>query len=206
MNCHLFVNILRNRACPIALELVSLFPIVPISPGDLLGIFPGKIGFSEHCNVAQSIMGPTPYLWLDYSQVTGPLNQMRVARPGGEAHDSARRGVFWKRLSDSTTVYTQYTLEIIQTIAHLPDLYSHVPINCIAIYRWPYRAWSARSFLSLISFKGLHCALPRKLLPAKVHCHANALMTKDPGSTGLYETMTLFRLSLVESQVCAKHR
>jgi hypothetical protein len=31
-------------------------------------------------------MGPTPYLWLDYSQVTGTLNQIRVARPGGEAN------------------------------------------------------------------------------------------------------------------------
>jgi hypothetical protein len=31
-------------------------------------------------------MGPTLYLWLDYSQVTGTLNQMRVARPGGEAN------------------------------------------------------------------------------------------------------------------------
>jgi hypothetical protein len=27
-------------------------------------------------------IGPTPYLWLDYSQVTGTLNQMRVAWPG----------------------------------------------------------------------------------------------------------------------------
>jgi hypothetical protein len=43
-------------------KLVSVFPIVPISPGDLLGIFSGKIRFSEHCNVVQSIMGPTLYL------------------------------------------------------------------------------------------------------------------------------------------------
>jgi hypothetical protein len=55
-------------------KLVSIFPIVPISLGDLLGIFSGKIRFSEHCNVVQSIMGPTTYLWLDYSQVMGTLN------------------------------------------------------------------------------------------------------------------------------------
>lgn len=65
---------------------ISVFPIVPISPGNLLGIFSGKIRFSEHCNIAQSITGPTPYLWLDYSQVTGTLNQMRVAWPGREAN------------------------------------------------------------------------------------------------------------------------
>jgi hypothetical protein len=67
-------------------ELVSVFPIIPISPGDLLGIFSSKIRFSEHFNVAQSIIGPTPYLWLDYSQVTCTLNQTRVAWPGGEAN------------------------------------------------------------------------------------------------------------------------
>ena len=32
-------------------KLVSVFPIVPISPGDLLEIFSGKVRFSEHCNV-----------------------------------------------------------------------------------------------------------------------------------------------------------
>jgi hypothetical protein len=48
-------------------KLVSVFPIVPIFPGDLLGIFSGKIRFSEHCNIVQSIMGPKLYLWLDYS-------------------------------------------------------------------------------------------------------------------------------------------
>ena len=36
-------------------KLISVFPIVLISPGDLLGIFPGKIRFSERCNVAQSL-------------------------------------------------------------------------------------------------------------------------------------------------------
>jgi hypothetical protein len=67
-------------------KLVSVFPVIPVSQGDLLGIFSGKIRFSEHCNVAQSIIGPTRHLWLDYSQVTGTLNQMQVARPGCEAN------------------------------------------------------------------------------------------------------------------------
>ena len=67
-------------------KLVSVFPIVPIFLDDLLGIFSGKIRFSEHCSVVQSIMGPTLYLWLDYSQITGTLNQMHVVQPGGEAN------------------------------------------------------------------------------------------------------------------------
>jgi hypothetical protein len=65
-------------------KLISVFPIILISPGDLLGIFSGKIRFSEHCNIAQSITGPILHLWLDYLQVTGTLNQMWVARQGSE--------------------------------------------------------------------------------------------------------------------------
>ncbi|KAL5347680.1 hypothetical protein ACLOAV_007089 [Pseudogymnoascus australis] len=67
-------------------KLVSVFPVVPIDPGDVLGIFSGKIRFSERYNVAQSITGPAPHLWLDYSQMTGTLNQMLVAQPGGAAN------------------------------------------------------------------------------------------------------------------------
>jgi hypothetical protein len=33
-----------------------------------------------------AIEGPIPNLWLDYSQVTGTLNQMQVAQPGGKAN------------------------------------------------------------------------------------------------------------------------
>lgn len=61
---------------PGANKLVNVFPIVPVFPGDLLGIFSGKIRFSEHCDIAQAFKGLTPNLWLDYSQVTGTLNQI----------------------------------------------------------------------------------------------------------------------------------
>jgi hypothetical protein len=67
-------------------KLVSVFPIIPIAAGDLLGIFAGKIRFSEHRNTAQFIPGPIPHIWLDYSQVTGTLNQMQVTPLGGEAN------------------------------------------------------------------------------------------------------------------------
>lgn len=67
-------------------KLVSVFPIIPIATGDLLRIFVGKIRFSEHYNTTQFILGPIPHLWLDYSQVTGTLNQIQVTPPGGEAN------------------------------------------------------------------------------------------------------------------------
>merc|ERR1712225_150549 len=66
--------------------LVSVFPIVPVAAGDLLGIFAGKVRFSEHCNTARSIMGPTPQLWLDYCQATGTMNQMQVSLLTEEAN------------------------------------------------------------------------------------------------------------------------
>lgn len=78
-------------------KLISIFPIVPISPGNLLGIFSGKIRFSEGCNVAQSITGPILYLWLNYSQVTGTLNQIWVYWPGREANVH----LAWERVNEN---------------------------------------------------------------------------------------------------------
>jgi hypothetical protein len=51
-----------------------------------LGIFSSKIQFLEYCNIAQFIIGPILYLWLDYLQVTGTLNQIQVAWPGRKAN------------------------------------------------------------------------------------------------------------------------
>lgn len=66
----------------------SLFvsSIVPICEGDFLGIFAGTIRFSEEFSEAHGISGPTRRLRLDYSQVTGVLNQMHVSEPGGNAN------------------------------------------------------------------------------------------------------------------------
>ncbi|KAJ5989701.1 hypothetical protein N7481_004911 [Penicillium waksmanii] len=60
--------------------------IIPVYKGDFLGIFAGAIRFSEEFSIAHSIPGPTGRLWLDYSQVTGVLNQMQVSEPGGKAN------------------------------------------------------------------------------------------------------------------------
>lgn len=54
--------------------------------GDVLGIFAGKIRFSEDWSATHGIRGPIDNLWLDYSQVTGTLNQMLVSEPGGPAN------------------------------------------------------------------------------------------------------------------------
>ncbi|KAL7649125.1 hypothetical protein ACMYSQ_012470 [Aspergillus niger] len=60
--------------------------IVPVREGDFLGVFAGKIRFSESWSLTHGIRGPVDDLWLDYSQVTGTLNQMLVSEPGGSAN------------------------------------------------------------------------------------------------------------------------
>ncbi|OQE13978.1 hypothetical protein PENSTE_c040G06747 [Penicillium steckii] len=50
------------------------------------GIFAGAVRFSEELSITHGIPGPTGRLWLDYSQVTGVLNQMQVSEPGGKAN------------------------------------------------------------------------------------------------------------------------
>ncbi|KAJ5418699.1 uncharacterized protein N7487_002249 [Penicillium crustosum] len=67
-------------------ETLFVSSIVPICEGDFLGIFAGTIRLSEDFNVTHGISGPAENLWLDYSQVTGALNQMQVSEPGGNAN------------------------------------------------------------------------------------------------------------------------
>ncbi|KAJ6036016.1 hypothetical protein N7540_000295 [Penicillium herquei] len=65
---------------------LSVCSIVPVCEGDFLGIFAGSIRFSEEFNVKRGICSPIDNLWLDYSQVTGALNQMTVSESGAPAN------------------------------------------------------------------------------------------------------------------------
>jgi hypothetical protein len=56
-------------------------PDYPVFEGDFLGIFAGTILFAEDVDVARRIPAPTRNLFLDYSHVTGTLNQMQVSEP-----------------------------------------------------------------------------------------------------------------------------
>ncbi|KAJ5350293.1 hypothetical protein N7541_008020 [Penicillium brevicompactum] len=75
-------------------ETLFVSSIVPICEGDTLGIFAGTIRLSEDFNVTHGISGPAENLWLDYSQVTGALNQMQVSEPGGNANVCLRWEAF----------------------------------------------------------------------------------------------------------------
>jgi hypothetical protein len=49
-------------------DLLAVAPLIPISPGDFLGIFAGRLRYTDQKPI-RSIPGPIPKLWLDYSVV-----------------------------------------------------------------------------------------------------------------------------------------
>jgi hypothetical protein len=81
----------KNKSIFISLHLkdnkfLSVCPVIPVYEGDFVGIFARIIRFSEDFNVKHGILSPVANLWLDYSQVTGTLNQMQVSQPGSSAN------------------------------------------------------------------------------------------------------------------------
>jgi hypothetical protein len=60
-------------------ELLAVAPSVPISPGDFLGIFPGRLRYTDQ-RPMRAISGPVLNLWLDYSEVMGKLTRIKVAK------------------------------------------------------------------------------------------------------------------------------
>jgi hypothetical protein len=64
----------------------AVCPIVPVCPGVFLGIFAGKIRFSDDFNRVHGILGPMEKLWLYYLNVIGVLNQMKVLKYSDEAN------------------------------------------------------------------------------------------------------------------------
>lgn len=81
----------RNKSIYVTLmpreqDFLSVCSIITIKEGDFLGIFTGYFRYSEDFDDVYGIRGPTEKLWLDYSEVTGVLNQIRVAAPGENAN------------------------------------------------------------------------------------------------------------------------
>ena len=66
---------------PVSTKQLAIFPLVSVAPGDFLGIFSGKLRYKDR-KPSRAIKGPVSGLWLDYSEIPGKLNQMRVAKPG----------------------------------------------------------------------------------------------------------------------------
>ena len=67
-------KVISNK--PALTKLLSVSPLVPVAPGDFLGIFSRKLRYVDQ-KPSKAIEGPVPGLWLDHSEISGKLNQMR---------------------------------------------------------------------------------------------------------------------------------
>lgn len=66
-------------------KLLAVSPLVSVSPGDFLGIFPGRLRYTDE-KPTGAIPGPAPSLWLDRSEVKGKLHWMKVAKAGEQTN------------------------------------------------------------------------------------------------------------------------
>ena len=66
-------------------DLLAVSPLVSVSPGDFLGIFSGRLRYTDK-KLAGAIQGPVKGLWLDRSEVKGKLNRMKVAKAGEQTN------------------------------------------------------------------------------------------------------------------------
>jgi hypothetical protein len=62
-------------------KLLAISPLVSLSPGDFLGIFPGRLRYTDIWP-AGAILGTVQGLWLDCSEVKGKLHWVKVAKSG----------------------------------------------------------------------------------------------------------------------------
>jgi hypothetical protein len=70
---------------PLSANLLAVSPLVSVSPGDFLGIFPGRLRYTDK-KPAGAIQGPVQGLWLDRSEVKGKLNWMKAAKTGEQTN------------------------------------------------------------------------------------------------------------------------
>lgn len=56
---------------------VAQCPVVPVAPGDFLGVMSGRLRYTlEVDNPKKAVLSRHPKLWLDFSELTGKLNCM----------------------------------------------------------------------------------------------------------------------------------
>jgi hypothetical protein len=81
--------------CASSTRLLAVAPLVPIVPGDFLGIFPGRLRYTNQ-KPPRSIPGPVAKLWLEYSVITGRLGKIRVAK----ADETTNVCLAWERVNE----------------------------------------------------------------------------------------------------------
>lgn len=86
-----------HNEAPASRVVAAPCPVVPILPGDFLGVMSGQLRYTPELGCSdKAIQGPDPKLWLDFSKITGKLSCMRLADLGTEANVT----LTWKRYND----------------------------------------------------------------------------------------------------------
>jgi len=62
-------------------KLLAIAPLVIIASGDFLGLFPGRLRYVDQ-KPTRVINGPVSNFWLDYSEVIGKLNKIKITKAG----------------------------------------------------------------------------------------------------------------------------
>lgn len=97
---------------------LSVCPIIPVREGDFLGVFAGTIRFSEDFDITHGIRGPLQNLWVDYSKVTGTLNQMQVSQPSGPANVRLQWELFNEQDITDSPVSWRVSVRPLGTLCH----------------------------------------------------------------------------------------
>jgi hypothetical protein len=97
-------------------QLLAVAPLVPILPGDFLGIFSGRLRYTDQ-KPPRSIPGPVPNLWLDYSIVMGKLGRMGLAK----ADEMANVCLAWEGVNEvkGETSFCQYLRILVIATRHI---------------------------------------------------------------------------------------
>ncbi|PQE14720.1 Vacuolar sorting-associated 3 protein [Rutstroemia sp. NJR-2017a BBW] len=97
-------------------ELLAVVPLVPILPGDFLGIFSGRLRYTDQ-KPPRSIPGPVSNLWLDYSEVMGKLSRIGVAK----ANELTNVCLAWEGVNEvkEETSFCQYLRIVVIATRHI---------------------------------------------------------------------------------------
>ncbi|PKX91283.1 uncharacterized protein P174DRAFT_506780 [Aspergillus novofumigatus IBT 16806] len=108
-------------------SFLSVCPIIPVQEGDMSGVFAGMIRYSENFHATYGVPGPGDKLWLDYPQVTGTLNLMRVTSPNGVANVSLRSELLEEEGKHESRMTWRVSVRAVRAIITFEELIRAAP-------------------------------------------------------------------------------
>ncbi|EAW16714.1 uncharacterized protein NFIA_060700 [Aspergillus fischeri NRRL 181] len=108
-------------------QLLSVRSLIPVYEGDFLGVFLGTIRSKPDFGPKWGVPGPQENLWLDYSQVTGTLNQMRDSRIGGLANVRLHWELFSDQDVSQPRLLWRVSVKALKAIGPMEELIREAP-------------------------------------------------------------------------------